>query len=86
MKRIICVIIAVILLIITLSACEISYNRSVYDTTWNFNYGYIYIGNEKIIEGKVDSWLDFEGSDMIQVKIDGKVYLTHSTNVILVNK
>lgn len=87
MKKIICMIMAIAILILTLSACgegEV-YNRSMYDMAWSFEYAYIYIGGEKLVEGKVTSWLDFEESDMIQVKIGGKTYLTHSSNVVLVH-
>ena len=87
MKKNICMIMAIAILILTLSACgegEV-YNRSMYDMAWSFEYAYIYIGGEKLVEGKVTSWLDFEESDMIQVEIDGKTYLTHSSNVVLVH-
>ena len=89
MKRFICLIMVMLVLLAAIASCgEVSpgYNRALYDTTWNFNYCYIYIGGEKLVEGKVDSWLDFENSDMIQVKVGGKIYLTHSSNVVLVNQ
>ena len=38
------------------------------------------------IEGDVTSWKDFDSSDMVQVVIDGKTYLTHSSNVILISE
>lgn len=37
-----------------------------------------------IIKGRVESWVDFEVGDMIQVKIDGATYLTHPANVVLI--
>lgn len=40
----------------------------------------------EIIEGKVQSWKDFDDGDQIQVTIDGKTYLTNSTRVVLVAK
>lgn len=89
MKRFICLIIVTLVLLATITSCgEASpgYNREFCDTTWKFNYCYIYIGGEKLVEGKVDSWLDFENSDMIQVKVEGKIYFTHSSNVVLVNQ
>ncbi|MBE6724934.1 MAG: hypothetical protein E7576_07030 [Ruminococcaceae bacterium] len=82
MKRVLAVALFVIILLAMLNACGT--NIQIIDTTWRYSYGYVYLGGEKIAEGKVDSWLDFENSDMIQVKIDGKVYLTHSANVVLV--
>jgi len=89
MKRFICLIMMMLVLLVTTVSCggpSPGYNRELYDATWNFNYCYIYIGGEKLIEGKVDSWLDFENSDMVQVKVEGKIYLTHSSNVVLVNQ
>lgn len=87
MKKIICMIMVIAIFILTLSACgEVEvYNRSMYDMAWSFEYAYIYVGGEKLVEGKVTSWLDFEESDMIQVEIGGKTYLTHSSNVVLVH-
>lgn len=89
MKRFICLIMVMLVFLATIALCggaSPGYNREFYDTTWNFNYCYIYIGGEKLVEGKVDSWLDFENSDMIQVKVEGKIYFTHSSNVVLVNQ
>ena len=59
-------------------------NRQFFDTTWNFNRAYITIGDE-VINVTIDSWRDFDGSDMIQIRtVEGTTYLTHSVNVILV--
>ena len=41
--------------------------------------------NGEVVEGKVSSWTDFEDGDQIQVKIDGKTYLVHSSNVVLIS-
>jgi len=62
-----------------LSGC----NRQIIDTTYKFNYAYVELGNGTIIEGKCDSWLDYEDSDMVQVTIDGEVYYSHSSNIVL---
>ena len=66
-------------------------NQSWFDTTWSFERAVISLpesGGMKFfyVEGPVESWTDFEGSDMIQVKINGVVYLTHSSNVILISE
>lgn len=42
----------------------------------------LYIEDGTVIEGKVDSWNDYEG-DQLQVKINGTTYLAHSSNVVL---
>lgn len=61
-------------------------NRNLIDTTYRYEYAYIRLPNGETVEGKVQSWDDYEISDMLQVEIDGKVYLTHSTNVVLVSE
>ena len=37
------------------------------------------------LEGEVQSWCDYE-DDQLQVKIDGKQYLVHSSNVVLISE
>lgn len=69
--------------IFAFSGCEYS-NMQVMDTTFNFDKAIIFLPNGESIEGEIDSWLDFENSDMIQVKINGITYLTHATNVIMI--
>lgn len=61
-------------------------NMTVFDTTYSFERATVDLHNGEVVEGAVEQWLDFEDSDMIQVKIDGKVYLTHSVNVVLISE
>lgn len=61
-------------------------NVQLLDTTWSFEQAIIFMPDGKKLEGKVTSWLDFDGSDMIQVTIDSKTYLTHSANVVLISE
>ena len=60
-------------------------NRSVFDTTYSFDYAIIGLPDGEFVEGTVQSWLDFEDGDQIQIKIDGVTYLTHITNVVLMH-
>ena len=60
-------------------------NQAWFDTTYTFDYAYVMAGDCVLIQGAVQSWQDYEDSDVIQVKIDGNVYLTHYSNVILVS-
>jgi hypothetical protein len=60
-------------------------NYQIYDTTYKFDRAIISLPNGEIVEGKVDAWKDYEG-DQIQVKIDGKTYLVHSSNVVLISE
>lgn len=80
MKKIICVVLAIIMLM-----CMAGCNRQLIDTTWSFERAIIFLPDGDKIEGKVSSWKDYENSDMVQVAIDGKMYLTHSSNVVLIS-
>lgn len=59
-------------------------NMQMIDTTYTFDRAIISLPNGEIIEGEVQSWTDFEDGDQIQVKIDGKQYLVHSSNVVMI--
>lgn len=79
MKKLIFIIIAFAL--ITFTGC----NKQIIDTTYSFDKAIIELPNGEVVEGKVESWKDYDG-DQIQVKIDGKTYLAHSMNVCLINE
>lgn len=60
-------------------------NKKVFDLQYSFNYAIIQLPNGEIVEGKVDSWKDYEG-EQLQIEIDGIVYLTSSYNCTLMDK
>ncbi len=80
MKKIIFTIALALIAALLLTACG---NRQIIDTTWDYSYAVIRCPNGAIIEGPVQAWMDFENSDQIQVKINGIVYLVHSSNIVL---
>ena len=45
---------------------------------------YVVLGGKEIVRGAVTQWRDYDNSDVVQVLVDGKYYLTHYTNVVLV--
>ena len=61
-------------------------NMQMLDTTYSFEKAIISLPNGEVIEGEVESWTDFEDGDQIQVKINGKQYLTHISNVVLISE
>lgn len=67
---------------ILLSSC----NAQIIDTTYEFDYAYITLPNGDCVEGKVDSWRDYEDGDQLQITIDGITYLTDTTRAILVKE
>lgn len=86
MVRIVAVVLALlipVLICLTMSGCG---NKRIFDTTWTFERAIIFLPDGEKIEGKISTWDDFEGSDMVQVTIDGKTYLTHSSNIIMISE
>lgn len=83
MKKIIALLLAVILILSAalLAGC----NKQMVDLTYSYEYAIIGLPNGEVVEGKVSSWTDFEDGDQIQVKIDGKTYLVHSSNIVLIS-
>lgn len=75
----------IIFLAIILISCTGCYNKQFVDMTYHYNRAIIYLPNGEIVEGRVTSWRDFEDGDSIQIRIDGKTYLTHICNVCLID-
>ena len=60
-------------------------NKQMVDLTYSYERAVLCLPNGEVIEGKVSSWTDFEDGDQIQVRIDGKTYLVHSSNIVLIS-
>lgn len=67
--------------LLSLTAC----NKQMVDLTYSYERAILSLPNGEVIEGKVSSWTDFEDGDQIQVRIDGKTYLVHSSNIVLIS-
>lgn len=80
MKKKVILAIVTLTTIMSLTAC----NQQIIDTTYTYDRAILSLPNGEVIEGKVTSWKDFEDGDQIQVKIDGKSYLVHSSNIVLI--
>lgn len=80
MKKIIGII-CMIVMLLSLVGCG---NKTFLDTTYTFDRAIIQMPNGEIVEGEVQTWNDYEDGDQIQVKIDGIIYLVHSSNIILI--
>ena len=66
-------------------ACLAGCNKQMVDLTYSYERAILVLPNGEVIEGKVSSWTDFEDGDQIQVKIEGKTYLVHSSNIVLIS-
>ena len=71
----------IILFAAILSGC----NKQLVDLTYSYETAVISLPNGEVVEGKVSSWTDFDDGDQIQVKIDGKTYLVHISNIALIS-
>lgn len=76
------IIVSSIILAVSLVAC----NKQVVDLTYSYEQAIISLPNGEIVEGKVQSWTDFEDGDQIQVKIDGVTYLLHASQAVLISE
>ena len=83
MKKTIAIIVLMLIFALCLTGCQIGNRKIGFDTTQTFRWAIIQLGNGELIEGSVDSWRDFEESDVVQVTVKGNTYLTHYSNVIL---
>ena len=80
MKKLTALVLALILVVL-MTGC----NKQMVDLTYSYERAIISLPNGEVIEGKVSSWTDFEDGDQIQVRIDGKTYLVHSSNIVLIS-
>ena len=71
-------------LIAVISISMVGCNKQIVDTAYNYNEAVLSLPDGTIVKGKVNSWTDFEDGDQIQVKIDGKTYLVHSSDIVLI--
>ena len=84
MKKLLALMLVVIVVLSTalLSGC----NKQMLDLTYSYEYAILSLPNGEVVEGKVSSWTDYEDGDQLQVRIDGKTYLVHSANVVLISE
>ena len=61
-------------------------NRQMIDLTYSYKYAIISLPNGEIIEGKVESWKDYEDGDQLQITVDGVTYLVHATDAALMTE
>ena len=78
----------IIFLALILVSCTGCYNKQLFDTTYHYDRAIVYLPNGEIVEGRVSSWTSwtsFGDGGAVQIKIDGKTYLTHICNVCLID-
>lgn len=83
MKKIVCCLPIAFLIAGALAGCG---NKDLFDTTYRYDSAMIEIPGGDVITGPVTSWTDYADGDQIQVTINGKTYLVHSSNIVLINE
>ena len=79
-KRKTIILITLITLLITLTAC----NKTMLDTNYTFDKAIIQKGDKEIIVD-IESWKDYDDGEQLQLELtDGSVILVSSYNTILV--
>ena len=85
MKKRVALIIFLAMILISCTGCH---NTQFIETTCLYDRAIIYLPNGEIVEGRVSSWTSctsFGGAGAVEIKIDGKTYLTHVCNVCLID-
>lgn len=82
MKKKLSIVVSGIVLALGLTGC----NKQVIDLTYSYERAIISLPNGEVVDGKVQSWTDYEDGDQIQVKIGGVTYLVHSSQVVLISE
>lgn len=85
MKKTVITVMSVILVLVAGLVLLAGCNKQMVDLTYSYNRAILSLPNGEVVEGKVSSWTDFEDGDQIQVKIEGKTYLVHSSNIVLIS-
>lgn len=89
MKKIMTFLMGFVAALIIATTCTVTAdatNWQFFDTTYNFDSVQIAMPDGEVVKGRVESWKDYENSDTVQVKVGGKTYLTHYSNVILIDE
>lgn len=90
MKKVKWILIAILVIALVIGAAFIIiaefYNRTLIDLTYAYDTAIIQLPDGTIVRGEVESWTDYDNSDQMQVKIDGKTYLVHSSDVVLIKE
>ena len=83
MKKKLAMMAAALAMIFSLCGCG---NYGGVDLNFDYDYAIISLPNGEVVEGEIERWWDYAEGDMIQVKMDGKFYLVHSNDIVLIKE
>ena len=88
MKKVIALALILIITTMVLASCEGYYKTGNRITggsdVQTFTYAYIVLDGQEIAKGAITQWRDYDNSDVVQLLINGKFYLTHYSNVVMI--
>ena len=79
------IVLVVMLVAMCLGLCACG-NYDAWDTVYTYDRAIVALADGSVLTGRVQNWTDYEDGDQIQVKIDGKTYLVHSSTIVLISK
>ena len=87
--KILALVMVLVIVTLLLSSCDENYYKTGNRITGGkdvqtFTYAYIVLDGQEIAKGAITQWRDYEDSDVVQVLVNGKFYLTHYANVVLI--
>lgn len=85
-KRLLCMIFAILIVTAMMLMFLTGCNRQIVDLTYSFDRAIVELPDGTIIDGEIESWMDYADGDQIQVTIDGVTYLVHSENIALIKE
>lgn len=71
-------------IVITASSIVGCGNKDMFDTVYTYDNVIMKLPDGSIIEGNVESWTDYKDGDQFQIKVNGKTYLVHSEDCVLI--
>lgn len=77
-KLLICL--SIIGIVVATTGC----NKQIVDLVFSYDEAIIKLPNGEIVQGKIESWTDYNDGDQLQIKIDGVYYLTDTRNATLI--
>ena len=86
MKKGLLLLLVLILCVFLFSGCETKTGNRITNgkDVQTFTYCYIVLGGQEVIRGAITQWRDYSNSDVVQVLVNGKYYLTHYSNVVMI--
>ena len=84
--KVVAVILVMAMFTLLLSSCDYKTGNRITGgkDIQTFTYAYVVLDGQEIARGAITQWRDYDKSDVVQVLVNGKYYLTHYSNVVLI--